>query len=187
MLRRFNALLVELARFVLARVRQMQFYPSLRIVEGRSVGVWQLMINGRDEVERMQKFADAMPPVCRAASTGEEIPPLGLVESFIAETTDALVRRAVTSDPDFQAIHELAAGPAPEPAVQWLSAPCRTIRRFAASIRHDAQLAGQVNLWIGNLADRQTTSQWQGSRLSCTSRMRMKISRVKPNCAAATG
>jgi SNF2 family DNA or RNA helicase len=152
----------KLARFVLTRVRQMQFYPTLRIVEGRAVGVWQLMINGRDEVERMQKFADAMPPVCRAGSSREEIPPLSLVESFMAETTDALVRRAVTSDPDFEAIHELAAGPAAEPTVRWLSALMSNDPTLhGGDPRTNAQLSDQVNLWIGNLADRQTTSQWQ--------------------------
>jgi hypothetical protein len=139
----------------------MQFYPSLRIVEGRSVGVWQMMINGRDELERMQKFADAMPPVCRAADSSDT-PPLSLVESFIAATTDALVRRAVTGDPDFEAIHELASGPAPEPAVRWLSAlmsPEATIQ--GGDPRSNAQLSDQVNLWSGNLSDRETPSQWQ--------------------------
>jgi SNF2 family DNA or RNA helicase len=152
----------KLARFVLGRVRQMQFYPSLRIVEGRAIGVWQLMIDGRDEVERMQKFADAMPPVCRAASPGDDVPPLTMVESFIAETTDALVRRAIISDPDFEAIHELAAGPTPEASVRWLSAlmsPDPTLR--GGDPRSNAQLGDQVNLWLGNLTERETASQWQ--------------------------
>ncbi len=151
----------KLARFVLTRVRQMQFYPALRVAEGKPLGVWQLMIDGRDEVERMQKFADAMPPVCRAIADDANAP-LAMVESFIAETTDALVRRAVTSDPDFEAIHELAAGPTPEASVRWLSALMSsdpTLR--GGDPKSNAQLADQVGLWIGNLADRETNGQWQ--------------------------
>ncbi|HTL30227.1 MAG TPA: DEAD/DEAH box helicase, partial [Tepidisphaeraceae bacterium] len=153
----------KLARFVLGRVRQMQFFPALRSNDGMMRGAWQLMLSGRDEVERMQKFAAAMPLVCRASANGEaNSAPLALVESFIAETTDALVRRAVISDPDFQAIHELAAAPNSEPPVRWLSAlmsPESSVKN--GDPRGNAMLAEQINLWIGNLDDRETTNLWQ--------------------------
>jgi SNF2 family DNA or RNA helicase len=152
----------KLARFVLNRVREMQFYPSIRNTTGMLTGAWQLMLSGREELERIQQFAGSIPPVCLSVAGNEDTLPLSLVESFIAQATDALVRRAVASDPDFETIHELASAPHAEPSVRWLSsllAPDPTLR--GGDLRENVALVDQINLWTGNLDDRETANQWQ--------------------------
>ncbi|MBC7782919.1 MAG: hypothetical protein H7144_03690, partial [Burkholderiales bacterium] len=79
-----------LARIVVRAMSAQQFYPSLRHPEGRFDAVWQPLLGGRAEVENLERFAHAMPGVCRAMNSLRDVHPLRLVETFLSETTDAL-------------------------------------------------------------------------------------------------
>jgi len=166
----------ELARFVLEQLRGRQFFPDL--VETRAsagtaggaappggkngvllVATWRLLLSAQS-VARLEAFAAAMPPVCRAA-VGDAAPePARLVESFLASTADALIRRDVAADPFFQAIHERAAQPGALAETRWVSA--LLAESGPAALRADAPgntlLAEQVRSWTAHLDETRTTS-----------------------------
>lgn len=147
-----------LARLVRKTLAHQQFYPSLRYQDGTYTAVWQPFLGGRAEVEKLQRFAAAMPAVCRALPCLRELPPLRLVESFLIETTDALIRRAVATDSFFSRVHEQ---PAPID-VRWLSALLGQDRKVQADPAETQKLYDDVHLWLGPITD---TSEWNNFRL----------------------
>ncbi|GIW77245.1 MAG: helicase [Phycisphaerae bacterium] len=147
-----------LARLVQNALAHQQFYPSLRYQDGTYTAVWQPLIGGRSEVEKLQRFALAIPAVCRALPGLQETPPMRLVESFLTETTDALIRRAVVTDSFFSRVHER---PAPID-VRWLSALLGQNRQVQADPAELVKLYDDVHLWLGPITD---TSEWTNFRL----------------------
>jgi hypothetical protein len=110
-----------LARFVTDCVRREKFYPAVRRPNAHHEAVWRLHLASAEELDRLERFANAMPPSCRAV-VGEEAIALGLIDSFLTETADALVRRAVSNDPFFTRVHGMAAEEGAGPEIRLLSA-----------------------------------------------------------------
>ena len=106
-----------LARFVLAHIARRQFFPTLVPVDNQSVrATWRLLAT---TVGPLERFAQAMPPVCRALVVEPPSDAASLVESFLISTTDAVIRRDLARDPFFAAFGQRAdVSPAPE--VRWL-------------------------------------------------------------------
>jgi SNF2 family DNA or RNA helicase len=149
-----------LARFVIDSLRREKFFPSLRRREGHREAVWRLYLPAAEELERLERFANSMPPSCRAI-VGEETPPIGLIESFITETADALIRRAVSNDPFFTRIHHLAAETGAGPEMRFLSALLAPGRAVPGEARDNEVLADQVQLWTSRLGGAAPASGWQ--------------------------
>lgn len=147
-----------LARLVQNALIHQQFYPSLRYQDGTYTAVWQPLVGGRAEVEKLQRFAASMPAVCRALPRLQELPPLRLVESFLTETTDALIRRAVATDSFFSRVHERPASI----DVRWLSALLGQDREVQADPAESQKLYDDVHLWLAPITD---TSEWTSFRL----------------------
>jgi SNF2 family DNA or RNA helicase len=153
-----------LARFICRLVAARQFMPRLESAEDGALSAsWRLLVSDRAQVDWLESFALAMPPVCRAsaASQGEPIEPGDLVETFLTAGTDALIRRAVADDPFFQRVHERAAAENATPEVRWLSAllgTSRQLRRDEEDEDGTAAFAQQAQAWLGQLDDSQAAA-----------------------------
>jgi SNF2 family DNA or RNA helicase len=156
----------KLARFVIRLIAAKQFVPRVELNEdGTLSGSWRVLVADRGQLEWLERFALAMPPVCRAmaAEGPDAVEPAPLIERFLSCTTDALVRRAVSDDPFFQRVHERAAVPGSSPEVRWLSAllgPTRVMRQDEEEDDLDvtAAFAQQAQAWLGQLDDSQAAA-----------------------------
>jgi hypothetical protein len=138
-----------LARLVQQCMAAQQVYPTLRDQNGSYVAQWHPLIGGRDETARLDRFAHALPAVCRALPQTRELEPLRLVESFLTGLTDAVVRRAVACDDFFARVHNRPAAI----DVRWLSALLGASNRIEADPRELTQLYGDVHLWLMPITD----------------------------------
>jgi SNF2 family DNA or RNA helicase len=152
-----------LARFTCRLIAARQFMPRLEAGEDDSMfASWRLLVSDRAQLEWLENFAAAMPPVCRAATRNESsIEPAELVETFLTAGTDALIRRAVADDPFFQRVHERAAAENATPEVRWLSALLGTSRQLhpdEEDVDGTAAFAQQAQAWLGQLDDSQAAA-----------------------------
>jgi SNF2 family DNA or RNA helicase len=144
-----------LARFVVGLIGARQFIPRLESndEEESLSACWRVLVSDRTQLQWLEGFAAAMPPVCRAGAE-----PAQLIEGFLSATTDALIRRAVSDDPFFQRVHERASAGNAAPDVRWLSAllgPTRQMREHEDEGDHLAAFAQQAQAWLGQLDDSQ--------------------------------
>ena len=151
---------IALARFVADCVGRERFYPIIRRANAYHEATWRLHVSAAEEVERLERFAASMPPVCRAVS-GEEAPPLELVDGFLSATADALIRRAVSNDPFFTRVHGLAAEAGAGPEMRFLSAALGSSPTVPGELRENEVLFDQVQLWTSRLGGAAPASGWQ--------------------------
>jgi superfamily II DNA or RNA helicase len=147
------------ARMVVQSIAAGQFHPDLQTGDdGRPTATWRLLL-GESTIERLERFADAMPPVCRAIASRQPPEAARLVESFITSTTEAIIRRDVSVDPFFQRVHELARLPDASPELRWLSGllgndPSLDLDIDAGEFRE------QVRAWVGRLDEGRGDAPW---------------------------
>jgi len=142
-----------LVRFALSLLERRQFVPILDEKDTETFnGVWQVFVADRREFAWLEQFVAAMPPVCRAVVTGREAGrrPARLVDSFIAETTQAVIRRSLANDEFFAQIHERAARE-DRWDLGWLSSLLGGPRDVPWGETDGTLIAGQVRSWIGQL------------------------------------
>jgi SNF2 family DNA or RNA helicase len=128
-----------------AMVAKQQFLPDLRKAEGVYVARWHPVFAGPD-AQRLAMLGKVMPPVCRALSRRHDAPPAtpasSLLNPFLEETVDYLVRSARRASPDvkpktFASLHD-----------QWLFALRSPGRgEMTGSEAELATLAKQVIEW----------------------------------------
>ena len=152
-----------LARFALRHIVDHQFFPDLDLdAERRLVAIWRLMVDPNEGVEKLERFAAAMPPVCLAhvsiepTDDREEITGR-LVESFLLAATNAVIRRDVTHDPWFLRVHT---EPEPPPEVRWLSALLGNENGVKADVHTQTLLGEQVRTWIAQLEQGRADAPW---------------------------
>src|SRR5687768_1991673 len=151
---------VTLARFLGDCVRREKFYAIVRRPNAHHEAVWRLHLPTAEELDRLERFANSMPPSCRAI-VGEEAAPLGIIDSFLTEAADALIRRAVSNDPFFTRVHGLAAQPGAGPEMRLLSAMLAPDRTIPGELRENEVLADQVQLWTSRLGGAAPATGWQ--------------------------
>jgi SNF2 family DNA or RNA helicase len=153
-----------LARFVCRLMAAKQFVPRVDMNDDTTLSAgWRVIVADRAQLEWLESFAAAMPPVCRAAvgaDGGAPSPPAEpahLIETFLSATADALIRRAVADDEFFQRVHAKAAAEGATPEVRWLSAllgPTRVLREPEDDdADHTAAFVQQAHAWLGQLDD----------------------------------
>jgi non-specific serine/threonine protein kinase len=133
----------------------------LRSGEEELAASWRVVVQDRGQLGWLERFAGAMPASCRAivgngAAAGVEA--AHLVETFLNETADALIRRATADDPFFQRVHERAAVPTAAMEVRWLSALLRSGggRFIEGGEYHErAAFVEQARAWLGQLDETQ--------------------------------
>jgi hypothetical protein len=152
-----------LAGFVLKLIAAKQFVPRVdECADSALCASWRVLVSDRDQLQWLERFASAMPPVCRAMNVDgqpEKVEPAHLVETFLGATTDALIRRAVADDPFFQRVHEKAAAEAAPAEIRWLSAllgPDRTLRE--GDYDDTETFVQHARAWLGQLDDSQAAA-----------------------------
>ncbi|HEY1342808.1 MAG TPA: DEAD/DEAH box helicase [Bryobacteraceae bacterium] len=151
-----------LARFVLRLIAAKQFVPRIEECEEEALcASWRVLVSDREQLQWLERFAAAMPPVCRAmrAARPEQTEAAHLVETFLGATTDALIRRAVADDPFFQRVHEKAASEDAPAEVRWLSGllgPSRVLRE--GDYEQTEAFVQQARAWLGQLDDSQAAA-----------------------------
>ncbi len=138
-----------LAKIVVKSLSTQQFYPTLKHPTESYGATWQPLLGGRAEVEKLERFAHAMPGVCRSLESTKDVHPLRLVETFLSETTDALVRRSVANDSFFARVHQRPAAV----DVRWLSALLGESREVEGEAHELQQLYDDVHLWLAPITD----------------------------------
>jgi hypothetical protein len=158
----------RLHRYVVAKIAAKQFFPDLdQYRAGSYVGVWRLVTTGggealAGEVARLSAFASAMPPVARAAASEEPLEPGRLVETFVAASADAFIRRAVSTDPFFTRVHELALRSTATGDVRWLSALLgRDNVLRGGSTESNVVLNDLVRSWVSRLDEGRASEPWK--------------------------
>lgn len=142
-----------LVRFALSLLEHKQFVPILEEKDTETFyGAWHVFVTDRRAFAWLEQFVSAMPPVCRAVVTGHEAGrrPARLVDSFIAETTQAVIRRSLANDEFFAQIHERAARE-DRWDLGWLSSLLGGPRDVPWGEADGTLIAGQVRSWIGQL------------------------------------
>jgi superfamily II DNA or RNA helicase len=155
-----------LARNVTQRIAAQQFFPDLvERRDGELEATWRLLVGTTEEIKRLERFAESMPPASRAIVTNGDAPATdatALVESFLAQTADALIRRDVSHDPFFSRVHELATAEDAPGEVRRMSALLGADRTIKIEDPYDARhLAEQVRSWIGRLEEQSAAAPWQ--------------------------
>ncbi len=168
----------RLAKFVCSLISAKQFIPRVDDDGAALWGSWRVLVTERNHLQWLEHFAAAMPEICRAAGdgagsaggTGEagerravngfKAPEAThLVETFLATTADALIRRSVADDPFFRKAQERSGQPGAGPEVRWLAALLgqdRMVRIEAAEER--AAFVQQAQAWLGQLDDTQAAA-----------------------------
>ena len=126
------------AQLVLEALAQQKLLPGLRRLDGEFYARWLPLLEGH----RVERLARAMPPVCRAAA-GQVLSPRDLLESFLNEATDALVRQWSTAPESLQ-------DPS-EPGSRWLKALFAEPPAISASAAQRESLQRSHSLWLRNL------------------------------------
>ncbi len=144
----------RLARYVLKLLARRQYVPDLTPLSGDEVRArWRVVVQSRRELHQLQRFADTMPPVCRAAVAGDgRNEPGALVESFLQICADATIRRSLAEDPFFHQIHDRAAGDAPWD-VRWLSALMSEQAVLAGDGEGRTTFLNHQRGWVGRIDD----------------------------------
>jgi SNF2 family DNA or RNA helicase len=109
-----------LARYVLRKIAQEQFFPDIVTRGEKLESLWRVLVASTADADHLEQFAAAMPPVCRAVVDGES-DATALLESFIEAATDRLIRRFLTSDEFFAAFPQRT-DLEKTPDVRWLGA-----------------------------------------------------------------
>jgi SNF2 family DNA or RNA helicase len=126
------------AQLVLEALAQQKLLPGLRRLDGEFYARWLPLL----ESHRVERLARAMPPVCRAAA-GQVLSPRDLLESFLKEATDALVRQ-------WGSAPESLRDPS-EPGSRWLEALFAEPAPISASAAQLESLQRSHSLWLRNL------------------------------------
>jgi len=143
----------RLGRYMHVLLGRKQFVPDLEQVgDAGSRACWRVVVQDEGERSWLQRYAAAMPPVCRAEAfrveTGAD--DVALVESFLHVCADAVIRRALEEDPFFHQIHERAVANRSW-EVRWLAALMSGDDRVSCP---PEELRDQMHLlraWIGRL------------------------------------
>lgn len=144
-----------LAGFAVSLIARQKFCPDIfEAGEGRYDARWRLLVHDSAELLWLERFVSQMPPVCRAAFAAEATDPTSIVEAFLARTTDAVIRRALSGDEFFhQIIRKARESTAWE--MRWLAGLLGEETGVDADADANAAGAGQVRNWVSQ-ADEDT-------------------------------
>ena len=140
-----------LAEFILAHIARLQFFPDVRTGGefGGYVASWRLLVSTAAEVQQLERFAGAMPPVCRAYEvSGVGAPEAAIiVESFVIAATDAVIRRDIATDEFFLHFRQLTDLPGAA-EIRWLGALLGGDPTIVGDPAENAVLTEQIRTWV---------------------------------------
>ncbi len=153
---------IALTRFVLDRIAARQFYPDLdQPRAGEFMARWRLLVHGEEHLDTLEKFAAALPPLCRAVVSEEPVDAARILEGFLAATVDAFIRRSARADEFFARPQQLSENPATAtPDVRWLAALLGEPPRVAGPTDENAFLFEHVRAWVARLDEGRPSAPW---------------------------
>ncbi|MEK6644665.1 MAG: DEAD/DEAH box helicase [Planctomycetota bacterium] len=142
-----------IARFLVQSLARQQFAPNImEVAENAYEGRWHVLSGSADELKNLEATLAAMPPVCRSVATGDRatMDPVHLIDSFLTETADAVIRRSLSRDDFFDDIHDRARTEGLW-ELAWLSSLLGKDRRIQCHSDEIAPIAPLINTWISKL------------------------------------
>lgn len=142
-----------LATYAVSLLARRQFVPDIdEINQTTFTGRWRVFVNDRAELHWLERLVSAMPYVCRAEVTGARKGrrPAEDVDSFIAQTTEAVIFRSLSNDPFFEQIHDRAEDEE-RWEIRWLSGLLDKDRRVRWTAEDSAATVGGIRSWISQL------------------------------------
>jgi len=142
-----------LANYAMSLLLRRQFVPDIQELDAtRFTGRWRVFVDDRRELRWLERLVSAMPNVCRAVVSDDAAarPPAEIVDSFIAQTTEAVIYRSLSNDPFFQQIHDRAEREE-HWELRWLSGLLHRDRIVQWSAEDGVAVAGRIRSWIGQL------------------------------------
>ena len=143
----------RVADFVRQALRRGQFVPDLvgGGTEGSSaVAIWRVCIRDDDVLRRLEQYAGHMPGVCRAVAGDESIVAYRLVEEFVQQCSDALIRRHLREDPFFERISKRASDEAAA-EIHWLAGLVGDRRVMRLEGERLAELSNRIAGWLSRV------------------------------------
>ena len=145
----------RLASLILRHVANRQFFPDIQTSGDTAVAVWRLLVSSTTEVQNLERYARAMPPICRAVEqNGDSVPvsrdASALLESFLVATTDAVIRRSIAADPFFAEFSRRDTAPDQplSPERRWVAALVGHSPHVPGTREENAALQEQVKTWV---------------------------------------
>ena len=148
----------HLARLVLSLLSRQQFVPDVQeVADGAFIAGWRLLVEDAAELGWLERFAAAMPPICLAVATAKpvEAEAARIVDDFLGEAADAVIRRLLENDPFFGQVRRRISKK-PDGESRWLSALLGRNRIISGSAEDNAEIAAQVRSWVGQLDEPET-------------------------------
>ena len=145
----------RLARLVVSLLARQQFVPDVEeTADGTYAARWRLFVHNRGELAWLDRYASAMPPVCRAVVTDgkDTVDPTRLIDDFLLDTADAVIRRILGNDPFIMKIKERAVKEGSW-ELCWLAGLVGEKRAISASVEDNTTYAVRVRSWLGQLDD----------------------------------
>ncbi len=145
----------RLAKYGLSLLVRQQFVPDVaQGVGGGFSGGWRVFVSDRGEIAWLERMVQGMPPVCRALQTqGDSAPsPTSLVDSFMSETTEAVIRRSLDEDGFYRGLQQRAKRER-KWELQWISSLIGPRRPYRWPDEHGPETAAAIRAWIGSLAE----------------------------------
>ncbi len=145
----------QMARFVLRQLAAQQFRPDAVAREADDYhAMWRLFVVDVSDLAWLERSVQAMPPICRAQATYQQalLDPASILESFLATTTDALLRRTLASDEFFRQIPRKARELG-HWELHWLSALVGRDSAICAPAKDSADGAAEIQSWIDQSMD----------------------------------
>ncbi len=143
---------MEVDKLSLELLAHERFVPEL--IEDGNGGlraVWQPLLDSEGVQARLRLLAQAMPPVCRSIDLGVKQPaPAGILQSFLAATVDASVRRWLVSNPPLGRSRGSRLKNPPL-AQRWLVALFSQDSNIEASLQESASFIKAMQSWAGQL------------------------------------
>ena len=155
-----------LAQHVVDRLARKQFIPDLEMGGPEQYqATWRIVAATESALQRLDQFATAMPPVCRAVVLPDRAPapePIDLVHSFMHAAADVAIRRAVSYDPFFSRPQALMNEPDASDDVRWMAALLNEQERTVPGDSYDNRhLYDQVRLWLSRLDQQRPDAPWK--------------------------
>lgn len=139
-----------IARFLIESLSRQQFAPNItETQENTFEGRWHVVSPSAEVLAWLEATLAAMPPVCRSVVGNDRSSSdaVWLLDSFLSETADAVIRRSLSRDDFFDDIHERARSEG-QWELAWLSSLLGKDRVVHCHSDEIAPLAPVVNSWI---------------------------------------
>ena len=139
-------------RFVLELLARQHFIPAIHAMRGDQFrGYWRVILDEDGSFDRVSKLIASMPPVCRSIVTEDEPEQASfLLENFLRQTVDTMVRRCLEGDELANAIHEQSTANA-SPQMLWLRSLVERDGRLDGTPEEGRHIYDTIVKWVSRL------------------------------------